>query len=109
MTAPKKKVNINRSDIKQEIYEYYVFNYPMICPNINVIDDIIKKTFEIMKRELMKNKRVELRGFGGFYVKTLKPKISKKPKTGEPIKIGERKKIKFKNGKDLKLWGGYNE
>ena len=43
--------------------------------------------------------RLELRGFGIFWVKTRRPRKARNPKTGASVMVGERKHISFKPGK----------
>ena len=57
--------------------------------------------FQEIKRSLKRNERVELRGFGVFYSKLQKARISRNPKTNEKIDTPERKTINFKMSKDL--------
>ena len=52
---------------------------------------------------LGRNERVELRGFGTFFVKKIKEKHSgRNPRTGKLIYIPERNKVRFKASKKLK-------
>ena len=46
--------------------------------------------------------RVSLAGFGTFTVTDRKEREGRNPQTGEPIKIGATKVVKFKPGKFLK-------
>mgnify|MGYP003328568988 CR=1 FL=1 len=50
---------------------------------------------------LSRNERVELRGFGVFFTKLQKARISRNPKTGEKVNTPEKKTIHFKMSKDL--------
>jgi nucleoid DNA-binding protein len=81
---------------------------PAVCPNKEMVDDIIEDVFKIIKRELKHSNKVELRGFGSFYVKELPGRYARVPKTGEIIKINARKKIKFRQGKELNSWAGHS-
>ena len=66
------------------------------------IDKIIESFCASIKNALKKNKRVELRGFGTFFLKKIKEKYSSKnPKTGELIYVPEKNKIRFKVSKIL--------
>ena len=54
-------------------------------------------------KALKQGKKVELRGFGTFFVKKIKEKYSaRNPKTGELIYIPEKNKVRFKASKILK-------
>ncbi len=67
----------------------------------------ITEVFEIFNKEIQNaledNRKIELRGFGTFYVKELKEKFSaRNPKTGELIYVPKKNKIRFKGSKKLK-------
>ena len=57
--------------------------------------------FDEIKKSLKNGERVELRGFGMFFSKTQKARISRNPKTNEKIDTPEKKTINFKMSKDL--------
>ncbi len=70
-------------------------NYSEIAKVIDIFCNTIKSA-------LKNNKRVELRGFGTFFIKKIKEKYSaRNPKTGEIIYIPEKNKIRFKMSKNL--------
>ncbi len=70
-------------------------NYSEIARVIDIFCNTIKSA-------LKNNKRVELRGFGTFFIKKIKEKYSaRNPKTGEIIYIPEKNKIRFKMSKNL--------
>jgi len=50
---------------------------------------------------LKKGNRVTFSGFGSFEVKTRKARKGRNPKTGEPIQIPRKKRIKFNPSKSL--------
>ena len=59
--------------------------------------------FDAIIEGLDNNKPLELRNFGRFSIKTIKPKYNaRNPKTGEIIFLPKRKKISFKMSKHLK-------
>tara|TARA_B100000029_G_scaffold505929_1_gene587696 strand:- start:618 stop:902 length:285 start_codon:yes stop_codon:yes gene_type:complete len=52
--------------------------------------------------ETVKNgSRIELRHFGVFYSKNLKPKIGRNPRTGVPLELKSRYTIRFRASKTL--------
>ena len=54
-------------------------------------------------KALKEGKKVELRGFGTFFVKKIKEKYSaRNPKTGELIYVPEKNKVRFRASKNLK-------
>ena len=76
-----KNPNLSRSDLEIVI--------DTICHNI--------------KLSLKKGEKIELRGFGTFFVKKIKEKRSaRNPKTKELIYVPEKNKVRFKASKFLK-------
>jgi len=57
---------------------------------------------EEISQALVKNRRVEIRGFGSFSVRTRKPRTTKNPKTGKMMDIPKRKTLHFTMSKSLK-------
>ena len=64
---------------------------------------IIDNFFDSIKEALKNSRKVELRGFGTFFVKKIKEKYSaRNPKTGELIYVPEKNKVRCKASKNLK-------
>ena len=68
-----------------------------------------KKLIELIIKEVIKalkdGRRIELRGFGVFFVKKIKEKFSgRNPKTGELIYIPAKNKVRFKPSNYLKKY-----
>ncbi len=86
---------ITRSELLKQLSKTY--------PNLLKKD--LEKFFDIfideIKLALKNNERVELRGWGVFSTKNQKSKTSRNPKTGEKVKVDEKKSISFKMSKDL--------
>jgi len=55
-----------------------------------------------ISKALIEDRRVEIRGFGSFSVRTRKPRTTKNPKTGKMMNIPERKTLHFTMSKSLK-------
>ena len=54
-------------------------------------------------KALKNGRKIELRGFGTFFVKKIKENYSaRNPKTGELIYVPEKNKVRFKASKNLK-------
>jgi len=62
----------------------------------------IEATIDIITKELKKNNRVQLTGFGTFSTTRRKKRMGVNPKTGAKITIPARKVPKFTPGKALK-------
>ena len=74
-------------------------------PELNQSDlvSVIESFNESFEKALLEGKKIELRGFGTFFVKKIKEKYSaRNPKTGELIYIPEKNKVRFKASKKLK-------
>ena len=65
-------------------------------------EQIVHLIFDAMSQALIDNDRIEIRGFGSFMVKDYKAYTGRNPKTGEIIKVSEKKLPFFKVGKELR-------
>jgi Bacterial nucleoid DNA-binding protein len=63
--------------------------------------EVLSSLMETVTRELKKNGKFGLVGFGSFSVTKRKARKGRNPQTGEEIKIKAKKVIKFKPGKAL--------
>ena len=52
---------------------------------------------------LVRGDRVELRGFGAFFVKARSPRTGRNPRTGVVVSVSEKRLPFFKAGKDMRL------
>ncbi|MDD3618990.1 MAG: HU family DNA-binding protein [Desulfobulbaceae bacterium] len=57
---------------------------------------------EEISQALIEGRRVEIRGFGSFSVRSRRPRNTKNPKTGRIMNISERKTLHFTMSKSLK-------
>ena len=74
-------------------------------PNLNKLElEITNDTFcDSIEKAILNKKKVELRGFGAFFIKKIKEKYSaRNPKTGEIIYVPEKNKVRFRASKKLK-------
>lgn len=65
-------------------------------------EQIVNLIFDSMSQSLVDRDRIEIRGFGSFLVKDYKSYMGRNPKTGEIIKVEEKKLPFFKAGKGLR-------
>ena len=71
--------------------------------NLKEISRIIEVFGDSIKNALKNDRRVEIRGFGTFFIKEINEKFSaRNPKTGELIYVPKKNKIRFKASKNLK-------
>ena len=65
------------------------------------VDLIVNTILDSMERALCQGKRIELRGFGSFEVRTRRPRQARNPRTGAKVSVGARKTVVFYPGKEL--------
>ncbi len=66
------------------------------------IDVIIDALFNKMTQALSTGKRIEIRGFGSFELRTRKSRQGRNPKTGQTVFVETRRVPFFKVGKELR-------
>ena len=85
--------------VKSKLLKQLSDNYP------NFLKKDLEKSLNIVLNEiklaLYKGDNVELRDFGTWSINTQKPRLSRKPKTGQKVETPEKKKIRFKMSKKL--------
>ena len=70
--------------------------------NVSYLENVVDIFSESISLALIKKKKVEIRGFGTFFIKKIKEKYSaRNPKTGELIYVPEKNKVRFKSSKKL--------
>ncbi|MDT8420710.1 MAG: integration host factor subunit beta [Desulfuromonas sp.] len=65
-------------------------------------EQIVNLVFDSMADALIKDDRIEIRGFGSFMVKDYKAYMGRNPKTGEVIEVKPKRLPFFKVGKELR-------
>ncbi len=63
---------------------------------------VVNTIFDTMIEALMKDNRIEIRGFGSFVSRKYDSYKGRNPRTGEVIAVEEKKLPFFKVGKELK-------
>jgi integration host factor subunit beta len=73
-------------------------------PNLDMenVAKIVNSVFEQMTLGLCDGKRIELRGFGSFSIRTREKKEVRNPRTNAVTLIGERKVPYYRMGKECK-------
>ena len=93
--SSKKQKSFNRSDIEQALSEEF---HELSKPQISIaIDTIIDSIVEAVAFD----KKVEIRGFGTFSKKHIRPRKFINPKTKEISYLGETSTMHFKPSKSL--------
>ncbi|MDD5085499.1 MAG: integration host factor subunit beta [Candidatus Omnitrophica bacterium] len=72
--------------------------------NLTQIDvkKVVQKALDAVVESLEKGETVELRNFGVFKVKNRRGRIGRNPRTGEEVKVPEKRVVVFKPGLILK-------
>ena len=70
--------------------------------NKNQSEEAVNCIFDSLTEALLREERIELRGFGAFTVKNYEPYLGRNPKTGEKVQVKAKKSVVFKVGKNLK-------
>ncbi len=65
-------------------------------------ETVVNTIFDTMTEALMKDDRIEIRGFGSFVNRAYGSYQGRNPRTGEIIDVGEKKLPFFKVGKELR-------
>ncbi|MEK6773779.1 MAG: HU family DNA-binding protein [Bdellovibrionota bacterium] len=65
-------------------------------------ETVVNTIFDSMVESLMKDDRIEIRGFGSFVNRQYGSYKGRNPRTGQVIDVGEKKLPFFKVGKELK-------
>jgi integration host factor subunit beta len=63
---------------------------------------VVNLIFESMSNALVRDDRIEIRGFGSFQIKNYDAYTGRNPRTGETISVPSKKLPFFKVGKELK-------
>ena len=67
-----------------------------------ITDKVVNLFFDHIKNALAEGDKVEIRGFGSFFLKDYEAYVGRNPKTGEPVEVSQKKLPVFRTGKDLK-------
>ncbi|OQW48463.1 MAG: integration host factor subunit beta [Proteobacteria bacterium SG_bin7] len=65
-------------------------------------ETVVNTIFDTMTEALLKDDRIEIRGFGSFVNRAYGSYQGRNPRTGEVINVGEKKLPFFKVGKELR-------
>lgn len=63
---------------------------------------MVEAIFDVMADALKAGRRIELRGFGVFAVRTRPARVGRNPKTGARVDVPERRTLSFTVGKQLR-------
>jgi integration host factor subunit beta len=86
--------------IKSELVARLAQRYPHLYHRD--VERIVTTVLDEIAKALAMGKRVELRGFGAFSVKARPARMGRNPRTGEPVKVDEKRAPFFRTGKELR-------
>ncbi len=66
------------------------------------VERLVSTIFDEIINALASGRRVELRGFGAFSVKSRPSRVGRNPRTGEQVEVSKKNVPYFKTGKLLK-------
>ncbi len=72
-----------------------------LMPSKKEASIVVNKLFEEMLKAIVNGEKVVITGFGSFNLLVTQTKKGRNPKTGETILIEPKKKIKFKQSKEI--------
>jgi len=72
--------------------------------NLTQIDvkKIVQRSLDVIIESLERGETVELRNFGVFRVKTRRGRVGRNPRTGQEVRVPEKRVVVFKPGLILK-------
>lgn len=85
--------------LKKDLVDKVSSELSMQKQDVSLAVDIMLET---MSKALVEERRIELRGFGSFSVRSRKPRSTKNPRTGKIMEIPTRKTLHFTMSKSLK-------
>lgn len=63
---------------------------------------VVNTLFDTMAEALCEGRRIEIRGFGTFSVRSYDAYTGRNPRTGEPVEVAPKRLPAFKMGKDIR-------
>jgi len=85
--------------LKKDLVHIVSNDLAMHKQDVEMAVDIL---LEAMAEGLENSRRIELRGFGSFSIRTRKPRNTKNPRTGQAMDIPPRRTLHFTMSKSLK-------
>ena len=86
--------------IKSELVGRLAQRYPHLYHRD--VERIVSTLLEEIAQALSDGRRVELRGFGVFSVKIRSSRTGRNPRTGQPVRVGQKRAPFFRTGKELR-------
>ena len=62
---------------------------------------LVNKVFDELGTALIEERRIEIRGFGSFSIRSRDSRIARNPRTGEKVNVTSKKMPYFRAGKNI--------
>ena len=62
---------------------------------------LVNKVFDELGTALSEERRIEIRGFGSFSIRSRDSRIARNPRTGEKVNVASKKMPYFRAGKNI--------
>jgi len=85
---------------KSELIAVLTDRYPQLSGSD--LDDAVKTILHAISQALVCGQRIEIRGFGSFFVTERKARIGRNPKSGEKVHVPGKYVPHFRAGKELR-------
>ena len=85
---------------KSELIEKIILAHPEISPA--KVEEMVNGVFGSIKSALAAGNRVEIRGFGSFFVRERSARMARNPRTGDKVEVGEKALPFFRPGKAMR-------
>ena len=90
------KKRVSKADLIQKISDR-IEKYPSLdCKSRKAVSEMIDLVFTSLGEVLVESGTINVPRFGTFVITTSKPRVARNPRTGETVKVGARKRVKFR-------------
>ncbi len=86
--------------IRSELVQLLANENPTL--SLREVDHIVSVFFDEITAQLVKDGRVELRGFGAFSTRGRDGRVGRNPRTGASVEIDSKRVPYFKPGKEMR-------
>ena len=86
--------------IRSELVQKLCGDFPDLTQR--EVENVVSAIFDSITEQLAEGGRVELRGFGAFSSRQRDARVGRNPRTGEAVKVDDKKVPFFKTGKLLR-------
>ena len=94
---------MTKSDLINRIIEYGIREEINSLSTKMVVKQGVQVLIDNLASSLAEGRRIEIRGFGSFYLSKRPARVGRNPKTGERVEVPARNMPHFKTGKELNL------